>query len=110
MARIVVLDLTDETHGNANGVGLADIITRRLHERIDFEATYANVFTSTFLNRAYIPVVMETDRAAIEAALSVQNLAHSRTGARRPASKTPSTSATSTYPPACCASSATIPT
>ena len=43
-ARIVVLDLTDETHGNANGVGLADIITRRLHERIDFEATYANVF------------------------------------------------------------------
>ena len=75
-ARIVVLDITDETHGNANGVGLADIITRRLYERIDFEATYANVFTTTFLNRAYIPVVMATDREAIEAALSVQNLAH----------------------------------
>ncbi|MYF90646.1 MAG: DUF2088 domain-containing protein, partial [Gemmatimonadetes bacterium] len=75
-ARIVVLDLTDETHGNANGVGLADIITRRLYERIDFEATYANVFTTTFLNRAYIPVIMATDREAIEAALSVQNLAH----------------------------------
>ena len=75
-ARIVVLDLTDETHGNANGVGLADIITRRLYERIDFEATYANAFTTTFLNRAYVPVVMETDRAAIEAALAVQNLAH----------------------------------
>ena len=72
----MVLDLTDETHGNANGVGLADIITRRLYERIDFEATYANVFTTTFLNRAYIPVVMATDREAIEAALSVQNLAH----------------------------------
>ena len=76
VARIVVLDLTDETHGNANGVGLADIITRRLHERIDFKATYANVFTTTFLNRAYVPVVMATESAAIEAALSVQNLAH----------------------------------
>ena len=74
-ARIVVLDLTDETHGNANGVGLADIITRRLYERIDFKSTYANALTTTFLNRAYVPVVMETDRAAIEAALAVQNLA-----------------------------------
>ena len=72
VARIAVLGLTDETHGNANGVGLADIITRRLHENIDFQATYANVFTTTFLNRAYIPVVMESDREAIEAALSVQ--------------------------------------
>ena len=74
VSRIVVLDLTDKTHGNANGVGLADIITRRLFERIDFEATYANVFTSTFLNRANIPVIMETDRRAIEAALEVLHL------------------------------------
>ena len=72
VARIAVLDLTEETHGNANGVGLADIITRRLYEGIDFQSTYANVFTTTFLNRAYIPVVMESDREAIEAALSVQ--------------------------------------
>ena len=69
--RIVALDLTDNTHGNANGVGLVDIITRRLFERIDFQATYANVFTTTFLNRANIPVIMETDREAIEAALQV---------------------------------------
>ena len=74
VARIAVLDLTEETHGNANGVGLADIITRRLYEGIDYKSTYANVFTTTFLNRAYIPVVMETDREAIEAALSVQPL------------------------------------
>ena len=69
--RIVALDLTDNTHGNANGVGLVDIITRRLFERIDFQATYANVFTTTFLNRANIPVIMETDRETIEAALQV---------------------------------------
>ncbi len=71
VARIAVLGLTAETHGNANGVGLADIITRRLHQAIDFKATYANVFTTTFLNRAYVPIVMESDREAIEAALDV---------------------------------------
>lgn len=74
VARIVALALTDESHGNANGVGLADIITRRFHEQIDFKATYANVFTTTFLNRAHIPVIMESDREAIEAALDVQRL------------------------------------
>jgi hypothetical protein len=74
VARIVALALTDESHGNANGVGLADIITRRFYEQIDFKATYANVFTTTFLNRANIPVIMESDREAIEAALDVQRL------------------------------------
>lgn len=67
VSRIVALDLSERTHGNANGVGLADIVTRRLFERIDFVATYANAFTSTFLNRAYIPVIMETDREAVAA-------------------------------------------
>jgi len=74
ISRIVTLDLTDKTHGNANGVGIADIVTRRLFDRIDLKATYANVFTTTFLNRAYIPVIMESDREAIEAALEVLRL------------------------------------
>ena len=73
-ARIVVLDLTERSHGNATGMGLADIISRRLFDKIDFKATYANVFTSTFLNRAYIPVIMETDRETIAAALRVMAL------------------------------------
>ena len=74
VARIVVLDLTERTHGNASGIGLADIITRRLFDKIDFKPTYANVFTTTFLNRAYIPVIMENDREAIASALRVQGL------------------------------------
>ncbi len=74
VARIVTLALSERTHGNANGMGLADIVTRRLFAAIDFKATYANAFTSTFLNRAYVPVIMETDRQAIEAALEVQRI------------------------------------
>lgn len=75
VARIVTLALSERTHGNANGMGLADIVTRRLFDAVDFKATYANAFTSTFLNRAYVPVIMETDRQAIEAALEVQRIA-----------------------------------
>src|SRR5687767_15761796 len=44
---MLVSDLTDGTHGNAIGVGLADVITRRLFEKIDRDATYANVVTSS---------------------------------------------------------------
>ena len=69
--RIVVLDLTRETHGNANGIGLANVTTRRLVDNIDFKATYANAMTTTFLNRGYIPIVGESDREAIEIALGV---------------------------------------
>ena len=69
--RIVVLDLTPETHGNANGIGLADVTTRGLVDSIDFKATYANAMTTTFLNRGYIPIVGESDREAIEIALGV---------------------------------------
>ena len=72
--RIVVLDLSERTNGNANGMGLADIVTRRLVDRIDYKSTYANAFTSTFLSRAYIPVVMETDREVVASALKVASI------------------------------------
>jgi len=63
---IVVLDLTDESHGNALGVGLADIITRRLFEKIDLEVTYKNVYTASFLARAKIPIIAENDDEALK--------------------------------------------
>lgn len=66
---LVVLDLTDASHGNATGIGLADFTTRRLLDRIDFPVFTKNVFTSGFPLRGHIPLVYETDEAAIEAAL-----------------------------------------
>ena len=67
--KILVLDLTPETHGNALGIGMADMITRRLYEKIDLKATNMNTITTTFLDRARIPIVFDTDREAIEVAL-----------------------------------------
>lgn len=65
---LVVLRLTEASHGNAVGVGLADFTTRALVERIDWEVTKANVMTSGNLERAKLPFTYETDGEAIEAA------------------------------------------
>src|SRR4051812_10308260 len=66
---VVVCDLSEESHGNAAGVGLADLVTERLFRRIDLRVTYENVLTSTFLERAKIPMVRAHDRDAIDAAV-----------------------------------------
>ena len=68
--RIVVLDLTKESQGNAEGVGLADVVTQRLVSKIDFRATYINCITSGFLRGGMVPITADTDKEAIEIALS----------------------------------------
>jgi len=69
IARIVVLDLSEASHGNATGIGLADITTRRLVDKMDSRVTYLNCITSGNIQRAMLPVIMPDDRAAIEAAI-----------------------------------------
>jgi Domain of unknown function (DUF362) len=68
---IVVLGLTEESHGNACGVGLADFTTERLVSQIDWQATYMNGYTSGIggLMRNRLPNVLPTDREAIAAAI-----------------------------------------
>jgi hypothetical protein len=66
---IVVLDLTDASHGNALGIGLADFTTQRLLDKIDFPLMGKNVFTSGFLRRGNIPMVYPTAEEAIAAAI-----------------------------------------
>ncbi|MBI2873732.1 MAG: DUF2088 domain-containing protein [Firmicutes bacterium] len=73
--RIVVLRLAPASEGNANGIGLADFTTRRLVEAVDFDATYTNGLTSTFTQRAMIPITMKSDREALEAALETLGFA-----------------------------------
>ena len=67
--RYVVLDLSDETHGNALGAGMADIGTKRLFDKVDFDAAYPNALTCTVLMGAKIPVIMKNDKMAIQCAI-----------------------------------------
>jgi hypothetical protein len=69
VSTIVVLGLTPETHGNANGIGLADLTTRRLVDSIDYKSTYTNVLTTRLWSAGRLPVILETDREAVEAAV-----------------------------------------
>ena len=67
---IVALDLTDESYGNATGIGNADFATRRLVEKIDMKPTLINCITACTPNGAKVPATYDTDREAIEASLA----------------------------------------
>lgn len=71
--RTCFLDLTDCSHGNANGMGLADIITARLYEKLDPKVIYPNCFTSTVLRSGMMPPVVATDKEAIQACIRTAN-------------------------------------
>ena len=64
--RTCFLDLTEESHGNSLGVGLASAITKRIFDQIDADAMYTNCMTSTVIKSAMVPCVMSTDKEAIQ--------------------------------------------
>lgn len=66
---LIVRDLTVESRGNAMGIGFADLIPRRLYEKIDLAATYTNGIASNTWSIVRIPITLESDRACIETAL-----------------------------------------
>ncbi len=67
--RYVILDLSDETHGNAIGIGMADISTKRAFDKIDFDAGYPNALTSTVLDGVHVPLILKNDETAIKTAI-----------------------------------------
>ena len=68
--RLVALDLTPETHGNGLGVGMADITTRKLVDKLDYKKGYMNAFTSKIvLATVKVPMTLDTDREAIAVAM-----------------------------------------
>src|SRR3954454_7424608 len=71
IANLAVLDVTDSSHGNAIGVGLADFIPFRILEKIDLRSAYVNAMTSGLggPQRGQIPIALPTDRDAVAAAL-----------------------------------------
>ncbi|NEU32031.1 DUF2088 domain-containing protein [bacterium LRH843] len=74
VSKMVVLDLTKETEGNANGVGTADFTTQRLVDKMNKHFTYANGLTSTVCAPTKIATTLQTDRQAIQAAIKTCNI------------------------------------
>jgi len=74
ITRVSVLDLTEQSHGNANGLGIVDFTTRRAFEKMKFDQTYPNSLTSTVPISVKIPMVLANDRQAIQAAIKTCNI------------------------------------
>ncbi len=71
--RTVVLGLTEKTHGNANGIGMADMTTKAAVDEIIWEKGYANALTSTVIEVVKLPMVLETKELAVKAAIKTCN-------------------------------------
>jgi len=70
-ARVAALRLSRGSHGNANGIGLADFTTRTTADAIDWSETYTNALTALDPGIAHLPVTLPTDYACIETALAL---------------------------------------
>lgn len=67
--RLFVRDLTENSNGNATGIGLTDLTTKRLVDKINYQATYMNCITGISIEKAAVPMHFPTDREAIQVAL-----------------------------------------
>ena len=72
--RYVVLDITDESHGNGLGIGMSDFSTKRVFDKLDFDMMYPNSLTSTVPGPSRLPMVMHDDCTAIKAAIHTANV------------------------------------
>ena len=71
--RVCVLSLTEESHGNAMGMGLASACSKRLYDQLDLLNSYPNVITSTLLEPLYIPLIMDNDKETLQLCIRTCN-------------------------------------
>ncbi|MHC6179794.1 nickel pincer cofactor-dependent isomerase, group 22 [Clostridium sp. JNZ X4-2] len=71
--KCAILDVTDESHGNTIGIGVADVTTRKLFDKIDFISMYTNSFTSTETEPIKIPMVARNAEDAVRIAVKLCN-------------------------------------
>nr|WP_295970837.1 DUF362 domain-containing protein [uncultured Bacillus sp.] len=69
----VIFDVTEESHGNALGVGMADVTTRKLFDKTNFVYMYMNAFTSTEVDTVKMPMVAATSEDALRIAVKMCN-------------------------------------
>ena len=79
VTRILVRGLTEETHGNASGIGTAEYAHKRAIEEMDREITYINCMTGNHPSGAHIPLYFDTDRICIDRALETVGLVEPET-------------------------------
>ena len=64
---LFVRDLTEESHGNSQGVGLADFTTKRLVDKIDYNKMYTNALTARRTDSCKLPIFLQNDKEIMKA-------------------------------------------
>lgn len=72
--RIFVRGLTHETHGNACGIGMAEVTNQRTVDQANLVATRINALTGGHPSAAAVPIAFETDQEAMLAILETVGL------------------------------------
>ena len=67
---LIVLDITPRSHGNAVGIGMVDLTTERVIEKVDLKASYTNAITTGLWSSVRLPIALENDRAVLNTALA----------------------------------------
>ncbi len=71
--RVVVLDISPESHGNGIGLGYSSATTKRVFDKLDLTSMYPNAITCTVLGGVRIPIIMESDQEAIQVCIKTCN-------------------------------------
>ena len=69
--RMVLLDVTDQSHGNAIGMGIFDVITRKVFDKLDLAQIYTNAIAVKCPEDAKIPIIADTEEEALRVAIQV---------------------------------------
>lgn len=71
--KVCVLDLSPETHGNGIGLGYSSATTKRVFDKLDLASMYPNAITCTVLGGVRIPIIMESDKEAVQVCVKTCN-------------------------------------
>ena len=69
--KLGVLNVTERSEGNANGMGLADFMPRHMYDQVDLETCYVNTLTSTEPSSTRIPMILANDREVFQACVKL---------------------------------------
>lgn len=69
--KLGVLNVTECSEGNANGMGLADFMPRHMYEQVDLETCYVNTLTSTEPSSTRIPMILANDKEVFQACVKL---------------------------------------
>ena len=72
IGRMVLLGITEESHGAAPGMGMFDVMLRSVLDRVDLESTYINTLSAKLIEEARIPMMAKDEEEAIRIAVKAQ--------------------------------------